>query len=80
MTLGFFGIPPQFLFIVSCCHYYVNEENKIRMYVCMYVCLYDRNCFDPCVFDVIPSTPPHRREGACNGHVPSAGASLSMAV
>jgi hypothetical protein len=35
MTLGFFGIPPQFLYIASCYHYYVHEENKICMYVCI---------------------------------------------
>ena len=29
----------------------------------------DRNCSDPCVFDVISPTPQHRREGACHGHV-----------
>jgi hypothetical protein len=32
-TLGFFGIPPQFLYNVSCYHYYAHEENKICMYV-----------------------------------------------
>jgi hypothetical protein len=34
MTLGFFGIPPQFLYIMLCCYYYVHEENKICMYAC----------------------------------------------